>query len=68
MDNISDVNPSETEVIGRCGGIKKLNDHAELTQSNVKKPHQTNAICYIVLGKKTFKANENIIYSRMLLA
>ena len=29
MDNIWDRNPSKLEVIGRCGGVEKTNDHAE---------------------------------------
>ena len=33
MDNIWDVNPSKSEIIGRCGGDeKKTNDHAEPTK------------------------------------
>ena len=31
MDKISDRNPSRSEVIGRCGGDEKTNDHAEPT-------------------------------------
>ena len=27
-------NPSKSEVIGRCGGDEKTNDHAEPTKSN----------------------------------
>ena len=34
MDNIWDRNPLKPEVIGRCGGDEKTNDHAELTQLN----------------------------------
>ena len=30
-------NPSKSEVIGRCGGMKKPNDHTEPTKSNAKK-------------------------------
>ena len=32
MDKIWDRNPSKSEVIGRCGGDKKTNDHAEPTK------------------------------------
>ena len=32
MDNIWDRNPSKLEVIGRCGGMKKSNGHAEPTK------------------------------------
>ena len=32
MDKIWDRNPSESEVIGCCGGDKKTNDHAEPTK------------------------------------
>ena len=32
MDKILYRNPSKSEVIGRCGGMKKTNDHAEPTQ------------------------------------
>ena len=32
MDNIWDRNPSKLEVIGRCGGMKKTNGHAEPTK------------------------------------
>ena len=31
--NIWDRNPWKSEVIGHCGGMKKLIDHAELKQS-----------------------------------
>ena len=34
MDKIRDGNPSKSEVIGCCGGMKNLNDHAEETMSN----------------------------------
>ena len=38
MDKIWYRNPSKSEVIGRCGGKKKKNDHAEPTkvEPNVK--------------------------------
>ena len=36
MDKIWDRNPSKSEVIGRCGGDEKTNDHAEPTKSNAK--------------------------------
>jgi len=32
MDKIWYRNPSKSEVIGCCGGVKKLNDHAEQTK------------------------------------
>ena len=32
MDKIWDRNPSKSEVIGRCGGDEKMNDHAEPTE------------------------------------
>ena len=32
MDKIWDRNPSKSEVIGHCGGMKKQNDHAEPTK------------------------------------
>ena len=32
MDNIWDGNPSESEVIGRCGGDEKIINHAEPTK------------------------------------
>jgi len=32
MDKISYENPSTSEVIGRCGGMKKTNDHVEPTK------------------------------------
>ena len=32
MDKIWDRNPLKSEVIGRCGGDKKTNDHAKLTK------------------------------------
>ena len=31
-DKIWDRYPSKSEVIGRCGGDEKTNDHAELTK------------------------------------
>ena len=34
MDKIWDENPSKSEVIGRCGGDEKTNDHAEQTNLN----------------------------------
>ena len=37
MDKIWDRNPSKSKVIGRCGGMKKTNDHAERQKSNAKK-------------------------------
>ena len=33
MDEIWYGNPSNSEVIGRCGGDEKTNDHAEPTKS-----------------------------------
>ena len=30
-------NPSKSEVIGRCGGDEKTNDHTERQKSNAKK-------------------------------
>jgi len=32
MDKIWNRNPSKSEVIGRCGGDEKTNDHAEPTK------------------------------------
>ena len=32
MDKIWDRNPLKSEVIGRCGGDKKTNDHAKPTK------------------------------------
>ena len=32
MDKIWYRNPTKSEVIGRRGGVKKTNDHAELTK------------------------------------
>ena len=32
MDKIWFENPSKSEAIGRCGGMKKTNDHAEPTK------------------------------------
>jgi len=37
MDKILDANPSKSEVIGRCGGDGKTNDHARPIQSNTHK-------------------------------
>jgi len=37
MDKIWDGNPLKSEVIGRCGGDEKTNDHAEQSQSNAFK-------------------------------
>ena len=37
MDKIWYENPSESEVIGPCGGDEKPNDHAELTKVEHKK-------------------------------
>jgi len=42
MDNIWDENPSKLEVIGRCGGMSKLYDHAEPTKVELKKLTQHN--------------------------
>ena len=33
MEKILYINPSKSEVIGRCGGVKKTNDHAEPTKA-----------------------------------
>ena len=32
MDNIWDRNPPKSEVIGRCGGDEKTDDHTEQTK------------------------------------
>ena len=37
MDKIWYRNSSKAEVIGRCGGDEKPNDHAKPTKSNAKK-------------------------------
>ena len=37
MDKIWVRNPSKSEVIGRCGGDEKPNDHAEPTKVKAKK-------------------------------
>ena len=43
MDKIWDKNPSKSEVIGRCRGDEKTNDHADPTQvERSKKPIQFN--------------------------
>ena len=34
MDKIWYRNPSKSEIIGRCGGDEKTNDHAEPTKAN----------------------------------
>ena len=40
MDKIWYRNPSKSEVIGRCGGNEKTNDHAEPTKvEQIKKIH-----------------------------
>ena len=43
MDKIWDRNPSKSEVIGRCGGDEKPNDHAEpiKVERQNKKPQKT---------------------------
>ena len=35
MDKIWDRNPSKSQVIGRCGGDEKTNDHAEPLKNKV---------------------------------
>ena len=40
MDKIWYENPSKSEVIGRCGGDEKTNDHAEPTSRTLKKTHK----------------------------
>ena len=35
-------NPSKSEVIGRCGGDEKPNDHAETAKSRTLKQHSMN--------------------------
>ena len=43
MDKIWYRHPSKLEVIGRCGGMKKTNDHAEPTKvERYKKNHKKN--------------------------
>ena len=37
MDKIWDRNPSKSELIGRCGGDEKTNDHAKPTIVKCKK-------------------------------
>ena len=50
MDKIWYRNPSKSEVIGRCGGEEKTNDHADPTKkSNVKKKKRTNHLKVIYL-------------------
>ena len=40
MDKIWDRNPSKSDVIGRCGGDEKTNDHAEPTKVDKIKKNQ----------------------------
>ena len=40
-------NPSKSEVIGRCGGVKK-NDHAEPTKSRTLKKHKKSKTIIVV--------------------
>ena len=42
MDKIWYRNPSKSEVIGRCDGDEKLNDHAEPTKVERIKKHIKN--------------------------
>ena len=37
MDKIWDRNTSKSDVIGRCGGDEKINDHAEPTKVETRK-------------------------------
>ena len=49
MDTIWYRNPSKSELIGRCGGDEKTNDHAEPLKLHTQ---------------KTATKNNNIIYQR----
>ena len=52
MDKIWDRKSSKLEVIGRCGGDEKTNDHAEPTKSRkAKKINKKNS--YQLLTQKT---------------
>ena len=42
MDKIWYRDPSKSQVIGRCGGDEKPNDHAEPTQISLKKTKNKN--------------------------
>ena len=44
MDKIWDRNPLKSEVIGRCGGDEKTNDHAEPTIVHAKKKKTSKTI------------------------
>ena len=49
MDKIWYRNPSKSEVIGRCGGDEKTNDHAEPTKSRMlKKIKKINLWCLVL--------------------
>ena len=46
MDTIWYRNPSKSEVIGRCGGMKNPNDHTQNRQkSNAKKEKKKELVC-----------------------
>ena len=46
MDKIWDRNPSKSEVMGRCGGNEKTNDHAERTKvEQIKKIQKIHDNC-----------------------
>ena len=41
-------NPSKSEVIGRCGGDEKTNDHAERTKSRKLKQKKWKVVQHVV--------------------
>ena len=49
MDKIWYRNISKSEVIGSCGGMKKMNDHIELTRVELK--NKRNELHTLVSGQ-----------------
>jgi len=49
MDKIWYRNISKSEVIGSCGGMKKMNDHIELTRVELK--NKRNELYTLVSGQ-----------------
>ena len=54
MDKIWYRNPSKSEIIGRCGGDEKTNDHAEPTKAN--HPPQKNIYVKKIITEAVLEA------------
>ena len=63
MDKIWYRNPSKWEVIGRCVGDEKTNDHAEPTKVERKKTHKKNKPKKLQMCKWCWSKSSKMTYS-----